>query len=306
MEHGNTNMGDHTMKIGLYNLDTKKDKHGNIVEIHNTAMMQVSQYHKERKDYVERYNHFQHDKYDKIYAFSIFDFSDKGYVTSDMIKGGTGFDITSRLPSAIEDSDLDYSIFPDCQTSYIWFSRGCIRSCPFCVVHEKEGDIRPVQPKNLNPNGEWVTVMDNNFFANPDWMDSINQLMRWDQPVDLQGFDVRIFHPDHGEALNKLKLHKQLKFAWDNPNEDLTPQINELTQYVRPYKLMCYVLIGFDSTPREDRDRVETLRNMKIDPFVMPYDKSDGYQQAYARYVNHKAVFKTVSWDDYCVTKGEI
>lgn len=285
------------MKIGLYNLEP---------QINNTAMMQVSQYHKEQGDEVESYNHFQHDKYDKIYAFSIFDFSDKGYVTSDMIKGGTGFDITSRLPQAIEDSDLDYNIFPDCQTSYIWFSRGCIRSCPFCVVHEKEGNIHPIQPKNLNPLGEWVTVMDNNFFANPEWKESIKQLVLWDQPVDLQGFDVRIFEPEHGEALNMLKLHKQLKFAWDNPNDDLIWKIKELTQYVRPYKLMCYVLIGFDSTPREDQERVETLRSMKIDPFVMPFDKSDDYQRAYARYVNHKAVFKTVSWMDYCETKGVI
>jgi hypothetical protein len=283
------------MKIGLYNLEPK---------INNTAMMQVSYYHKGHGDEVELYNHFEHDKYDKIYAFSLFDFTDKGYVTTDMIKGGTGFDIKSRLPRAIENSNLDYSIFPDCQTSYIWFSRGCIRACPFCVVNEKEGQIHSVEPKNLNPNGEWITVMDNNFFANPKWEKSIQQLTRWDQPVDLQGFDVRIFKPEHGEALNKLRIHKQLKFAWDNPNEDLTGKIKELLGYVRPYKLMCYVLIGFDSTIREDQERVETLRTMKIDPFVMPYDRTDEYQRAYARYVNHKAVFKTVSFRDYCTTKG--
>lgn len=278
------------MKVGLYNLEEN---------INNTAMMQVSHYHKQQGDEVELYNHFAHDKYDKIYAFSIFDFTDKGYVTKDMIKGGTGFDIKSKLPIKIENSDLDYTLFPDCKTSYIWFSRGCIRNCPFCVVKEKEGDIHTVKPKNLNPKGEWITVMDNNFFANHGWKQSIQQLIKWDQPVDLQGFDVRIFKPEHGEALNKLRLHKQLKFAWDNPNEDLTGKINELTQYVKPYKLMCYVLIGFNSTPREDSERVETLRDMKIDPFVMPYDKSDDYQRAYARYVNHKAVFKTVSWGNY-------
>ena len=278
------------MKIGLYNLEPK---------INNTAMMQVSHYYKQQGDDVELYNHFTHDSYDKIYAFSIFDFTDKGYVTSDMIKGGTGFDIYSKLPNKIANSDLDYSIFPDCKTTYIWFSRGCIHECPFCVVSEKEGQIRPAKPKNLNPNGEWITVMDNNFFANSYWMDSIEELLKWDQPVDLQGFDVRIFKPEHGEALKKLKLHKQLKFAWDNPNEDLTEKINELTQYIKPYKLMCYVLIGFDSTAREDQERVETLRSMKIDPFVMPYNKSDDYQRAYARYVNHKAIFKTVEWKDY-------
>lgn len=279
------------MKIGLYNLEPK---------VNNTAMMQVSQYHKQQGDDVELYNHFLHDTYDKIYAFSIFDFTDKGYVTRDMIKGGTGFDIKSKLPVKIENSDLDYTLFPDCKTSYIWFSRGCIRNCPFCVVKEKEGDIHAVKPKNLNPQGEWISVMDNNFFANPEWKQSIYQLKEWGEPVEFQqGIDLRIFGSEQGEALQELKLYKQLRFAWDNPNDDLTEKINELTQYIKPYKLMCYVLIGFNSTSREDQERVETLRSMKIDPFVMPYDKSDTYQRSYARYVNHKAIFKTVEWKDY-------
>ena len=97
-------------------------------------MMQVSQYHKNQGDEVHMYSPLYHDWYDKVYAFSLFDFTDKSYVRDDMIVGGTGFDITSRLPSEIEASDLDYSIFPDCDYSIIWFSRGCIRNCPFCVV----------------------------------------------------------------------------------------------------------------------------------------------------------------------------
>lgn len=280
------------LKVGLYNLEAK---------INNTAMMQVSHYHKNKGDEVELYNHFFHDSYDKIYAFSIFDYTDKGYVTSDMIKGGTGFNIYSKLPLEIEDSDLDYSIFPSCQTSYVWFSRGCIRECPFCVVSKKEGHIHPVSPKNLNPNGKWITVMDNNFFANPEWEKSISQLREWNQKVDLQGFDVRIFEREHGKALQQLKLYKQLKFAWDNPKEDIRENIEELLKYIKAWKLMCYVLIGFDSSMEEDLYRIETLRNYKIDPFVMPYNRFDNYQRGLARWVNHKAIFKTVSWDDYCV-----
>lgn len=283
------------MKVGLYNLEEN---------INNTAMMQVSHYYKKQGDEVELYNHFFHDSYDEIYAFSIFNYTDKGYVTSDMIKGGTGFNIYSKLPLEIEDSDLDYSIFPSCQTSYVWFSRGCIRECPFCVVSKKEGHIHPVSPKNLNPNGEWITVMDNNFFANPEWEESIKQLKKWNQKVDLQGFDIRIFEKEHGRALQGLRLYKQLKFAWDNPKEDLIENIEELLEYIKPYKLMCYLLIGFDSSVEEDMYRIETLRSYKIDPFVMPYNRRDSYQNALARWVNHKAIFKKVSWDDYCITKG--
>lgn len=45
--------------------------------------------------------------------------------------------------------------------------------------------------------------------------------------------------------------------------------------------------------------RVEKLRELKIDPFVMPYNKKDKYQKSFARWVNHKAIFKTVKWRDY-------
>ena len=198
------------MRIGLYNLEPN---------INNSAMMQVSQYHKMRGDEVEIYSPLYHDSYDKVYAFSLFDFTDKSYVRDDMIKGGTGFDITSRLPPEIEACNLDYSIFPNCDYSIIWFSRGCIRNCPFCVVRRKEGYIRPVEPKNLNPNGKFIKVMDNNFFANPNWRDAVQQLVEWDQPIDMQGFDIRLFDEEQGEALQSLKHRKAFKFAWDNPRE---------------------------------------------------------------------------------------
>ena len=86
------------MRIGLYNLEP---------HIVNTAMMQVSNYYKNRGDTVEMYSPLFHDSYDKIYAFSLFDFTDKKYVRKDMITGGTGFDITSKLPSEIEACDYD-------------------------------------------------------------------------------------------------------------------------------------------------------------------------------------------------------
>ena len=62
---------------------------------------------------------------------------------------------------------------------------------------------------------------------------------------------------------------------------------------------MCYVLIGFNSTPFEDYYRVQYLRSENIDPYVMPYNKKDNYQKRFGRWVNHKAIFKTVKWQDY-------
>ena len=110
------------MQIGLINLEP---------QINNTALMKISKYHKDRNDDVEMYIDFFRNSYDKIYCSSLFDFTNKSQVPENAICGGTGFDIITKLPKEIDDCDLDYSIFPNCKSSYVWFSRGCIRNCPF-------------------------------------------------------------------------------------------------------------------------------------------------------------------------------
>ena len=278
-------------KIGLYNLEPK---------INNSAMMQVSYYHKQQMDKVQLYNPKKHDDYDKIYAFSLFDFTPKDKVTDDMITGGTGFDIKSRLPPEIEECDLDYSIFPKCDYSIIWFSRGCIRNCPFCVVREKEGRIHPVKPKNLNPRGKYIKVMDNNFFANPEWRTAVKTLRRNRLPVDMQGFDIRIFDEEQAEAINSLRHYHAFKFAWDNPRDNIDDKIELLLNYMKPYKVMCYVLIGYWSTPEEDLYRVTHLQEeYNIEPYVMPYNPNDWYQRLFRNYVNGKKVFHSTTWKEY-------
>ena len=278
------------MRIALYNLEP---------HIHNVAVMKVSQYHKQKGDTVEIYNPFQKEEYDKIYAFCIFDFTDKGYVTEDMICGGTGFDISVRLPEEIDNCDYDWSIFPKCDYSMIWFSKGCIRNCKWCIVRRKEGLIHSVKPKNFNPNGKYIKVMDNNFFANPKWREAIKQLKEWNQPVDFQGIDARLLNKEQCESLNSLKHHKQIHIAWDNPKQDLIPKLKEIIQWVRSYKFMYYVLIGYNSTEEQDLHRIKSLRKLKIDPFVMPFNKQCQYQKDFARWVNHKAIFRKVKWQDY-------
>ena len=276
------------MNIALFNLEP---------HIVNSAMMQVSMYHKLKGNMVWLYD--PKKKYDKVYAFSLFDFTDKSKVTPDMECGGTGFDIKKKLPQEIEACDYDWSLYSNCDFSLIWFSKGCIRNCKWCVVRRKEGIIQSVQPKNLNSNGKYIKVMDNNFFANPKWKEAIKQLQEWKQPVDFQGIDIRLLNKEQCEALNSLKHYKQIHIAWDDPEQDLIPKLKKVIQWIKPYKIMCYVLIGFNSTEEQDLHRIESLRSLKIDPFVMPYNKQYRYQKDFARWVNHKAIFRKVKWQDY-------
>jgi len=278
------------MNIGLIDIEPK---------IFNTAYMLIAQYHKQRGDTVGWWSPLTDRQFDHIYCSSLFDYTDKSEVPKRAICGGTGFEVTSQLSVKMELAEYDYSLYPDCKTSYVWFTRGCIRRCPWCVVYQKEGRFRLVSLKPLNPKGEYITIMDNNFFAALEWRVHIGWLRNKEQPVDFQGVDARLLTREMCEALNTLQHRKQIKIAWDNPRDMLEEKLRKITKHIRPYKLMCYVLIGFNSTGAEDLSRVETLRGLGVDPFVMPFDKSDLYQRTFARWVNHKAIFKKVKWQDY-------
>ena len=72
---------------------------------------------------------------------------------------------------------------------------------------------------------------------------------------------------------------------------------------IKPYEMTFYILIGCNTTPDQDYYRVMKIRDYKCNPFVMPFDRGDPYQKRFARWVNQKAIFKSVKWEDY---KGNV
>jgi hypothetical protein len=284
------------LNIGLYALEDW---------VYFTSLLQIGQYHKQLGDILHKYSPINHYFYDKVYAASLFTFTPKTYVRPDMICGGTGFDLETKLPSEIQECGYNYDIYPTCKKSFMRWSYGCPNSCGFCVVHKKEGNIYPVEPKNRNPNGELISVLDNHPFANPEWKLMIKDLVSFNQPVDFSsGIRVQDFNEEQGRALQQLKL-RYLHFAWDLPNENVIPQIKELAKYIPKYKQRCYTLIGNPwSTPEEDQMRVDALDEVGVLPFVMPFDKHDPYQKAFTRYINYLKVArikKKITFKDYCV-----
>jgi hypothetical protein len=264
----------------------------------NLALMKIAAYHKSIGDGVDWF--FALQNYDKVYSSKLFTFSKHdGYLPHDAVVGGTGVDVASKLPTEMECSQPDYSIYPGCDFSIQLFSRGCIRACPFCVASRKEGKIRPVPPMNLNPKGKHIEILDNNFFANPDWRESIAYLRKAGQKVNFHGIDVRLMDGEQAHALNSLRHEGQIHIAWDNPRENIMIQIREMVKHIKPHKIMCYVLVGYWSTEAEDLHRIGELRGIGVEPYVMAFDRTDGYQRRIQRWCNHKAIFNTVPWHYY-------
>src|SRR5660398_194877 len=146
--------------------------------------------------------------------------------------------------------------------------------------------------------------------------------MQQNQKIKLNGVDVRIMDEEQGYSLNKFKHKKQIAIAWDNPKDDILTPIKEMIKYVKPYKVKCYVLIGYWSTPEEDLYRVLELDKLGVTPFVMPYKETDPlkikligtttdeyknnqkYMAKFARWVNMRATFKRCTWQEYKEKEG--
>ena len=291
------------MRIGLCDIDSHNWP--------NLCLMKLSAYHKARGDHVEWWR--PDGYYDRVYKSRVFtDTYSKDLTTvtnaAEVVCGGTGYGPSPNLPDEVEHIYPDYGIYPQFSgIAYGFLSRGCPRNCGFCLVSDKEGR-RSIQVADLAEfwNGQKeVKLLDANLLACPDHEKLILQLAESRAYVDFsQGLDIRLITPDNVALLNRVRT-KTVHFAWDNPDMDLTPYFRrflELTAIKNVRKRKVYVLTNYGSTHEQDLYRVETLRHMGYDPYVMVYDRPSAppITRQLQRWVNNKRIFHTVpSFADY-------
>jgi len=280
------------MDIGLYDIDSK---------IPNLALMKISAWHKRRGDQVEFYKPLWRKTYDKVYASQIFKWSNPQYDYDEI--GGSGTEDWGKvLPYKVEHIYPDYDLYKE-DYAMGFTSRGCVRKCAFCVVNDKEGMIQDwAEPKEFWRGQKELMLMDNNILATPGWKKTFKFLIKNKIKLIEHGMDIRLINKENAFYLAQIKFKKQIHFAFDDiiSKPSVVRGIKLLQKAgIKPYRLIFYVLIGFNSSPEEDMERIELLRSMGVDSFVMPMEKKDPYQKSLARWVNHKAIFKTVKWKDY-------
>ena len=274
------------MKIGLLDIDGHN--------FPNLALMKISTYHKNKGDKVEMLFGLEH--YDIVYMSKVFTFTPdyKEYIQADkIIKGGTGYDLESKLPDEIEKQFPDYSLYGITDTAYGYLTRGCPRGCKFCIVAKKEGQ-KSVKVADLNQfwNGQKeIKLLDPNILACKDWKDLLQQCIDSGVYVDFtQGLDIRLMTEEK---------HKMFHFAWDNADDTKTFEL--LKEYRKGFvndrddKLRVYVLTNFNSTFEQDLGRVYKLRDIGYDPYVMIYDKQNAPKKIrhLQRWCNSKYIFRT-------------
>lgn len=307
------------MNIGLIDVDGCGLKKSSI-PFPNIALGKLARWHRQNGDDVGWYNTFDH--YDVVYMSKVFNFTpDYGYIINNadkVVKGGTGYDITTTLPDEIDRLQPDYSMFPyiDDKTAYGFTTRGCIRSCKFCVVSQKEGMVRPyMDVDEIAIEGRTnLILMDNNVLASDYGLEQMEKTIRRKYKVDYnQALDARLVTEDIAELLAKVKWLRYIRFGCDTPHqvEDCEKAIEKIRKYgyKKDFILYCILLDDFD----EAFGRINYWRekaDWKIAPYCQPFrdpnrlNTPPQWQKDLSRWVNRKEFYKSTEFKDFEPRKG--
>lgn len=300
--------------------------------IPNLALMQISAWHKAQGDQVSL--DVPNDP-DKVYISCVFQKNRttalgiaKLYPKAEVIIGGSGVNYQC-LPEEMDTLYPDYELYNNmvCQRcghqshkckctkglvqgnmfySLGFTTRGCIRSCPFCIVRAKEGPFMMWQHVSEfhNPKFKKIILLDNNVYADKKWFFEntdyiLEQKLKWNP---IQGMDIRILTKEIAERLKELKWYGYMKFAWDNMADE--QHVREGIGMLRDAKIdlrhqvQFYVLINFCTTQAQDKYRCRELKKMGTNAFVMPY-KVDDWSRYIGHWANRKHLFWSCDIDDF-------
>jgi len=149
-------------------------------------------------------------------------------------------------------------------------TRGCIRKCSFCIVSKIEPEYKELSDFPIRP-----IVCDNNFLASSrKHFDLVIDRLKPIKGIDFnQGLDARLLTKYQAERLAELDLYC-VRLAWDHVGieKDIMRSIDLLLAAGIPKnKIRCYVLIGFDDTPKDALYRLQTLKDLGLWPNPMRY-----------------------------------
>lgn len=320
------------MKIGIIDVDGyhKKKKFGATI-YPNLALCKISAYHKAKGDSVEWYDPMFTGYCDIIYLSKIFSFSpdyDAPLYADVVKKGGTGYDIKSKLDKAVDDMQPDLSIYPNipANTSYGFLTRGCPNKCRWCVVPRKEGAIVPYWDIDRVANGNTnIVLMDNNILAAGKYaVEQLQKIIERGYKVDFnQALDARLVTDEYAKLLARVKwINNTIRFGCDTTKQirECEAAIEKIRKYGFKGSFFLYTILIGDFKENYERVRYWWLRNHKareeksglnVYPYAQPYLNPDSneqkipqWQKDLAAWVNKRMIFESVDFKDYQPRKG--
>ena len=270
--------------------------------------MKISAWHKSQGHNIGFATMFE--RYEIIYKSKVFTWTyddEYAYNCDHYISGGTGYGLNDLwLEDKIHNICPDYSLY-NCEHAYGFLTRGCIRKCKWCIVPEKEGDIRPEHDiKDFIADKKSAILMDNNVLASEHGIRQIEKIIKLGIKIDFnQGLDARLIDDSIAKLLSKVKWLSSVRLACDNQKmmESVRKAVELLRWYnCTPRRYFVYCLVEDVS---EAMERVKFLKGIYTEPFCQPYRDFENNieptkeQKDFSRWVNQTAIFNSVLWGDY-------
>ena len=301
------------MKIGLHDAEMEHIKRKSFP---NYALMKISAYHKSCGDTVEWWSPILTDECDIIYSSKIFDFTPENpYLPERTMKGGTGYDIKSTLPSQIDLMFPDYSIYPQCDYAIGYITRGCPGKCEYCVVPEKEGNIKPYRHwrELVRPDRNKLVLMDNNILSCEYGISQFESLIDSGYSIDLnQGMDAHLVDNRIAYLISRLKWIEYIRFSCDSISKikAITNTVDLLKKYgVKPYRIYIYMIVKKDLD--DASYRVEQLKKLKVGRIFAQAERNErkgitpnAAQIEFAQRYIFSGVYRNEKWLEYCKNRN--
>lgn len=248
--------------------------------IPNLALMHISTW-KKNEGYEVGWNI---ENPDEVYASVVFK---KNKDSAELIKtlypqskvdvGGSGIDLHKKLPDEVDLLMPDYSLYPSWESDLGFTSRGCGRSCYFCIVHKKEGNFRINQhPREFHDKAhKSIVLMDNNILWDKDWfLEVTDWILQNNLKVDFnQGLDLRLMDKDIATRISELKPIDTWHFAFDSMDykDSVIDGLMMLKNAGVNIRTRCnvYVYLHDDTQTMDALERCEILKDIGTLPYIM-------------------------------------
>lgn len=246
------------------------------------------------------------EKYDKAFCSVIYK-ENKNFVYGENVEfGGSGFCLDKTLPIAVENCQVDYSLWPDNDISYGFLSRGCIRNCSFCVVPKKEGKLRQVDYVDNIIKHKKVKFLDNNFLALHNHKVLLMELINKNIKCQFnQGLDIRLVDNENSVLLSKLNYLGEYIFAYDDISfTEIIFNKLKILNWRKDWQFKFFVYINPKDNLNSAIQRINILKDNKILPYVMrditcwESDYSDFFVDL-ASWANQPNIFKNMEFVNF-------
>ena len=272
--------------LALFDIDSR---------IPNLALMKLSRFYKEQGWHVILSKRPERIKADLYCASAVFRTRStlgkidelRAIYGDDVDIGGSAVDLKRRLPVEVEACFPDYSLYGHDRYALGFLTRGCPKTCKFCIVPAKEGKLK-VQAASFSgfvpPDWKSVMLLDDNLLVFSDALGLLEEMAQRGFKVNFsQTLDIGYLTEPLYQALLKVDsqnarfTRKQIYFSLNYPGSirQFEQRKNMLKGFGKD-RVSVVSIYGFDTTLSQDYSRWMLLRRLMLVPFFQEYWPIEG------------------------------